>query len=524
MPDLFSAVEKITDDELRTEIALMRCVSLSNAAAETGKRVLGKLAELANLIVNPNNTEGNSRIDYQVVTIVDMVRAQSEQMESMSRAELNEHFNNELYAKCRELDSGVIPELMDRETLSVWIIREAAKVFSIGENISPANIAVMITEKYNERLLARLHKILQSETADEIKQTDRKIQAALNKVPIEVMRDLAKKINPTEFSGAGIGKSIRRESGTSKLEPVVTAMGFEPFNVTGLRVSTVFDQLISLNRIPRVLLAELVWLALKSYGRKFTFATDLLPSFVQGTRMEAIDEAEKEYWLSIKRRRDFQKRIEEQSKEAEKISGKLEKAKMQYLGALEDKKKADDAWKELEDKKEEYTNAGTMKTKDETKRYYADVTKASRSRDWAQEVLERAETQMDETGNRLMQKQELIRQMEGEFAELRSDTDAMIAKKSRELALQWKAYFFRFKFDEIVFSTAVTAFTRSELLKLEEYLKEMHDSRRPEAYSMFIEEEEQDGGVIRYNGIKCLVSPGRDAKVLYSGTYIRKIV
>lgn len=523
MPDLFNAVDRISDDDLRTEIAVLRCVSLSNAAAETGKRMIGKLAEFANYIVNPNNNEKNARIDYQVITIVDMVSQQAAQMADMSRIELNARFTNELNAKCRELNSDVVPESMERETLSVWLIREAAKVFSIGENISPANMAVIVAEKYHQRLLEKLHKMLATQSADEIKKTDRAIQNALNKVPIEVMREMARKVNPTEFSGAGIGRAVRRESKTVKLEAVVSAMGFEPFGTVGVRAATVFDQIISLNRIPRVLIADLVWLAIRSYGRKFTFAKDLLPSFVQGTKLEAADEEEKKYWININRRRDFAKRIDEQVKEADKINEKFSKAQAHYLELLDAKQKTDEAWKELEAKKAEYTKADTSKTKDEIKRYFGEVTKTNINRDRTQESLARAEAQMDGLGNQLMQKRELIRQMNAEFVKLRSETDSMIAKKSRELELQWKAYFFRFTFDEIVFSTVVTEFTRSELLKLEEYMKEIHDSRRPAAYSLWTEEEEQDGNTVKYDGIKCLVSQGRNAKMLYSGTFIRKI-
>lgn len=523
MPDLFNAVEKISDNELRTEIAMLRCVSLSNAAAETGKRVIGKLAEFANYLVNPNNNEKSARIDYRAITVVDMVSKEAAQMADMSRVELNERFINEINVRCRELNTDVVPESMERETLSVWLIREAAKVFSIGENISPANMAVMITEQYNQRLLEKLHKMLTVQSPDEVKETDKRLQYSLNKVPIEVMRELARKVNPPEFSGAGIGRAIRRESKTAKLEAVVAAMGFEPFGRVNVRAATIFDQVISFNRIPRLLMADLVWLAIKSYGQKFTFAKDLLPSFIAGTRLEAADEEEKNYRISINRRREFAKRIEEQSKEAEKINEKFGRAQARYLELLEEKKKADDAWKELESKKKEYTRADTKKTKDEIKKYFGEVTKSSIAKDRAQENLARAENNMDGLGNQLMQKRELIRQMNAEFVKLRSETDAMIAKKSRELELQWKAYFFRFKFDEIVFSTAVTEFTRSELLKLEEYMKEIHDSRRPKAYSLWTEEEEQDGNVVKYDGIKCLVSQGRDAKMLYSGTFIRKI-
>ena len=144
MPNLFKAAEKLSDDELRTEIAVLRSVSLSSAAAETGTRVIGTLAKWANMLVSPANNDGEGRFDYKVVTVVDRIKQQSEQMASMSRAELNERLMHEVYNKCRELDSSVIPEAMDVDTLSVWITREAGKVFAERDDISPANMCVSI--------------------------------------------------------------------------------------------------------------------------------------------------------------------------------------------------------------------------------------------------------------------------------------------------------------------------------------------------------------------------------------------
>ena len=521
MPNLFKAAEKLSDDELRTEIAVLRSVSLSSAAAETGTRVIGTLAKWANMLVSPANNDGEGRFDYKVVTVVDRIKQQSEQMASMSRAELNERLMHEVYNKCRELDSSVIPEAMDVDTLSVWITREAGKVFAERDDISPANMCVSIKDKYHEQMLARLHRELAAQTPQQIKEADKKIQMALNKVPIEMMRELARTVRPTEFSGAGLGKTIRHENGTQKLAMVVTAMGFEPFDEMSLRVGAAYDMMRGFNRMPRILLAELVWIIVKGYGGRFTFATDLLPSF-EGGRGYSSDE-EKQYWTSLNRRKDYMSRIMQQKGEEEQLKQKFEKATAVYNELLESKKQADIVWDGLEAVKNEYTKADSTKNKDEAKKYFADVTKASRDRDWAQEKLSKAEAQMDGLGNQLMQKRELLKQMNAEFTEVRSATDGMIAKHSREIELQWKAYFFRFTFDDVIFSTIITTFTRSELLKLEEYLKEMHDSRRPDAYGLWTEEEEQDGKVTKYNGIKCLVSQGKDATVIYSGTYIRKI-
>lgn len=365
MPNLFKAAEKLSDDELRTEIAVLRSVSLSSAAAETGTRVIGTLAKWANMLVSPANNDGEGRFDYKVVTVVDRIKQQSEQMASMSRAELNERLMHEVYNKCRELDSSVIPEAMDVDTLSVWITREAGKVFAERDDISPANMCVSIKDKYHEQMLARLHRELAAQTPQQIKEADKKIQMALNKVPIEMMRELARTVRPTEFSGAGLGKTIRHENGTQKLAMVVTAMGFEPFDEMSLRVGAAYDMMRGFNRMPRILLAELVWIIVKGYGGRFTFATDLLPSF-EGGRGYSSDE-EKQYWTSLNRRKDYMSRIMQQKGEEEQLKQKFEKATAVYNELLESKKQADIVWDGLEAVKNEYTKADSTKNKDEAK-------------------------------------------------------------------------------------------------------------------------------------------------------------
>ena len=48
MMNLFEGVRKMTDDEIRMQIALFRNVTLLNAAKETSGKVLGGLADIAN--------------------------------------------------------------------------------------------------------------------------------------------------------------------------------------------------------------------------------------------------------------------------------------------------------------------------------------------------------------------------------------------------------------------------------------------------------------------------------------------
>ena len=127
---------------------------------------------------------------------------------------------------------------------------------------------------------------------------------------------------------------------------VVTAMGFEPFDEMSLRVGAAYDMMRGFNRMPRILLAELVWIIVKGYGGRFTFATDLLPSF-EGGRGYSSDE-EKQYWTSLNRRKDYMSRIMQQKGEEEQLKQKFEKATAVYNELLESKKQADIVWDGLE--------------------------------------------------------------------------------------------------------------------------------------------------------------------------------
>lgn len=526
MPNIFQAIDSIKDDDLRLQIALLRSVSLGSAFTETGRRALGKLTQWVNTFANPKKTEGADPFVYRVVTVSDMVKEQMESLKPLNRKELDKRMRDEVFTKCHELDANRIFENMDPDTLSVWMIREAGKIFAVSESISPANMAVQIQQKYNERLLSRLHKMLVAQNPAQVKETNSRIQMELNKVPMDMMRNMASRLTPPEFSGTGIGKAIRAEQGTVKLGYLVDLMGYEPFDKITLRIWTVYDLLIGLNRTSRVQFAEIIWLALGSFGRKFTYASDLLPSFTKGKSLEAYNDDEKEYMTKIAARRDYKKKIAAVKLELTKSQEKAEKAREAYEQAQEQKDKADNDMKLLESVKNTYIETEdniVIKSQEEIRKYYASVTKASRNVDWAYEALEKERLKYEASARALRLMQEKYNSLDGEFAALREETDHLIAVKSREIALQWKAYFFRFTFDEVIFSVLVTEYTRSELILLEEYLKEMHDSRNPDGYSLWTETEEESGNTVKYSGIKCKIGPHREVKVLYSGTFIRKI-
>ena len=525
MPTIFDAMSTTSEEQLCTELAIMQTVSLSGAVMQTGRKAIGRISQWANKLAGMASETVAERFDYKVIGLKDEIEALALSYGNRSRKELLMMMQEQLTAKCHELDASVDTLTMSQDALSIWIIREAAKTFGIDNHISPARAAIMICEKYEDKLLQRLHKMLQTQTPEQVKATDRQLQLQLNKVPMEVMRSLAQTVRPTEFSGMGIGKAIRLERGTEKLEFVVAAMGFTPFDELELRILAIYDSVLALNRMPRAFVAEAVWLFLKSYGRRFILPSDLLPSFNDSRDIKELKDAQRAFEIRLRERREGQGQLDRQLAEITALNDRISKLQADYLEKTKQKTSEEEAFAKLEAQKEQYIRGTTEKSAEEAKQYYAEVTRTKRELDKASESLDKAEAQLDAAGNQLIQKREIYHNAAEEFAVLRRQTDSEIAKKSLELALQWKAYFYRFTFDEVIFSQVILDFTRTEMLQIEEYMKEMHDSRDIAAYAI-AEEEEQDENAGRnriYQVVLCNVGNGKTAKIMYHETYIRKV-
>ena len=80
MMNLFEGVRKMTDDEIRMQIALFRNVTLLNAAKETSGKVLGGLADIANAFAE--SFSKRTPFDFQVTRVCDMVRKEYDRLKA----------------------------------------------------------------------------------------------------------------------------------------------------------------------------------------------------------------------------------------------------------------------------------------------------------------------------------------------------------------------------------------------------------------------------------------------------------
>ena len=215
MPDIFGGLDKLSDDDIRLQIALFQSVTVGNAVKETSLKAVGKLVDFANIFTGKTNDSAN-KINYQAKGVEAIVLSQIKDLKTSSRFELDEMFRNILIDKCNVLNADSVNESSNNDLISILVIREAAKVYSLNPYSSPASLAGSISKNYYEQFLNRLHKDLLKETPEQAKITDNNLQQYLNNAPIELIRNMSKKIILKELSGRGIGKLIRTETGIKK--------------------------------------------------------------------------------------------------------------------------------------------------------------------------------------------------------------------------------------------------------------------------------------------------------------------
>lgn len=473
MPNIFDGIRKMTDDEIRIQIALLRNVTLLNAAKETSGKVISGLADIANAFAE--SFSRRTPFDYQVTKVSDMVHSECVALKAKDRVQLEYELKKALIEKCKEFYSEELKGEVSEERLSFLIINEAARVYSIGKYKTPANKLEEISISYNNALLASIHARLIKQNKDELIETDKKIQNSMNEVSLDTKRQLQSVLMPKEFSGRCIGRILRLERATKYLSYTVTYLGYDCFDYVLSNVETVFAAVRGLKRTPRVLFAQLIWSAKRAYGASYKVADNILPSYMTPDERPEFIKEEKEFRSVLSGRIQAENqmekcdeafaRLEEKKTEAEERMNlqqrEYDEQQMKFMG--------------LESRKDDYIN--NRKPENETKDYYNEVNETKRQLDRVQMELDKHVKQLKEAKDKLEKAEAECNVARLNYEVVKRKTDEEVKKRAISLQKNWQAFFFRFAFADELFERLIVNFTRDEIAVIEEMLKELHDSK-----------------------------------------------
>ena len=102
MGGLFEIFTRMTDDDIRIQIAFLKNITLANVAKETGNKMLGGFAGFANSITEAFS--GKTPFAYQAKNVSDMVNDDYERMAVNDRIQLDYELKRLLLQKCKHLN------------------------------------------------------------------------------------------------------------------------------------------------------------------------------------------------------------------------------------------------------------------------------------------------------------------------------------------------------------------------------------------------------------------------------------
>lgn len=553
MADIFDGLKELSDDDIRLLISMLRNVNLYNSVVETSSRAVNRLIGFAGSILSSFNPQSDSDdseiINVKIRRVKDRIKETYASLAAYDRIWLDDELKKEL-----SLKSGLITDIQSPypsdEYISVKTVQQAASAYGIDIRQPACVLGDLVKEKYYERFLKVLHEKLVREDAQERNATDYACTMVLRKVPVERIRELASVLAIKEFNPKGIMNAVRRDRTTYTLDKVITAMGVEAFDPQSCIIRTVNDGYKSLISSDKMLLSNIIWTAQSAYGKKFTPASDLMPSFSTSGKSVGISELDARYMNGIKREDELErviKKLLKNTSDNNKRIAEYEDALMQariasdeLLMDYEEKKRlSDEAQEKMKREKkhlEDYEtihpsaasdNIAYKSLKSDAQLAQNEARQAQYECDRTQKELERKKKREQDIRDRLNECEKkateygnLLYENSTEYNELVFFTENETKERSGRLKAGWKKVFTELDFDINIYDYMVKYFGSTELVLAELYLYELNNAFDTEAFSHdVITGEDGENSCVAY----CLVSAGKYAQINYKAKNILSI-
>lgn len=472
MANLFDGIKLMSDDEIRIQISYFETVNITNAAKETGYRVISELADIANSLAEVFSAK--APFEYQVKKVSDMLSDNIIKLKTISRDELDIMLKNKINEVIRSVTGEIITEEDISEKTAYAMVNVAASGYGINKYMTTSHKIEEIRIHYNNAFIKNLQSYIQKMTEEDLKKDALIMDKSLGMAGIDTKRMVQKSLMPVTFNGMGVLKLLKKQKNTAKLEMAIHLLGIDAFNYQNAEIKTMYQVLKNLGSIRSLVLSRLIWFAANKYGKKFYVDTKLLPSYIPEDLKEEEEAQEKVYRSLLEQMDDVEKAVLKCQKEIELKKNALEESRVKFEKESEKFDDVSKRFSDLEEKKDDYINNRRSET--ETKSYYNQVNTVKAELDRASESYKRRKDKLYELAGDLANLNSKLEIEKNRQTAVESNGILQIEERSSALKKKWMPYYYKFKFDEDIFTKAVKIFTLNELLYIEEKLKELHES------------------------------------------------
>ncbi|MGN0160776.1 MAG: hypothetical protein ACI4AQ_05265 [Lachnospiraceae bacterium] len=539
MRTIFDGLDRLSDEEICGQIALMRCVTLSNTIKERSQKAFQALVETAGGILGMNSSSGgNDDGLVMLLNIRKMIDECREDLEKNDREELDNILKQELIKKCNSILQETLSENVGKEELYIVLVREASKLYRIDENKTPAQQADEVHDRYYEQYLKVLQKRILKMSSEERTALELRIQRAITTSDINQMRQLARELMLREFNGKTILMKILVSKDTVVLRRVVNSMGLSLFDGIDGVISTVYDSMLSLNRVERVLLAQVVWTACNGLGEELKRKDDCLPSY-SPVLLTMDEEKERRLLTYIAREKQLNKELKDILKEIDKnnkilvvregmrddVAERLTDLKQEYKNALAEQEQLRIQGERVRKVYDEYIKRNGVRNSSDVefrriRQDYENTARDIRNSEYRiqndERNISRQENELEKVRFRIQDINKQISEMRETMVNKVTEFNELIVKLENEaeyfsqiLSKRWENNFKKLKIGNGVCENTVKCMTQREVVALERLLCEMDDCENTDYFAKHRGEYQS----ITY----CMVATGKYAKITYHG-------
>ncbi|MEG0847272.1 MAG: hypothetical protein RR090_05430 [Niameybacter sp.] len=504
MPNLFDGIKKVSEDELREQIALLETFTMTNLSKQTGQKVAKKLVQATNLVAGLMK-----KVPFQapeVQSTEELIEKNKLQWQMLDREALEQHLKNVLKQKSQSLKSGIIDADASADALSVFMIDQAAELYGIKEELLPSQKADLIKKCYEDEMRDFQKEIQQALQAQQTQASTEGIQGEEAEKNLEEEAfdiQAAERIDIDAESDIQVHSSMLNE----EVEGYPTEQP-QAQQLLRMRLEQSIGALqlpLGKNKLIRELFAQLITLSVCQEGGQMAIDESDLPSFLplrnrqkleqnyqdlmkQQYQNEAHYQQVLQSLLAIEGDISAKKRvIEREEQQQEETKGRIEKliAEKKNLQSKLDEQKDGLSLSQEEDilaqlqqlEMTELRTAKEMKMKETEIITYEGMLMMSK------EEMRSAIAYIDIFTRK---KEDITPELQKVLAK-KDDTALRIhsEKAARQKALEekWQAIYSGFKFEKECLQTVHTTFTLYERLDIERALLELHSMEDVKALS-----------------------------------------
>ena len=497
MPNIFDGINKLSDNELIEQIALLETINMYNLSKPIAQKAIKKAVNIINFLGNKIGKDPNIK-EPEVKEIWTLLEEKTNELREYTREDLNEKLKDILIEKSK----NKADEPSDDE-ISVQVIEEAAKLYKINSNLTPAKKADIIYLNYSKK----------NDEND-----------------IEHLKD--ENIQEVEYV-------ILDEENNQCLECT------EENEFKKVIESDKISILNSIKNFDKDMLAKIVWIAIKSYGELFTPKNEDMPSYVNGEEKEEIiknDEAFKNLKADVLRTEnevkkciyDIEKNSSDLDKENKNLNNKIKimknsekdiidlenlknsleeekKSKCEKLQIFEEQRKSLNL-EELNLLMEEYEKVKleVFDITNEINNIINEITYKNELRDNTLEEINEIEELLKKLS---IEKEKLNKEKEklqDVYLSKKEEAKQIESEKRHKIFSRWKNTFDRFIIEDTDIENIVD-FSIDELIEIEKCLYELHFTDDPEALSIGLVKEGRE----KYDYFESVSDEGFNFEVWY---------